>query len=238
MESGAAHPASRLGIVAGHRLRHSSHAYGLVLALILISLAFQLAAPDDGWARFVTILLQGGTLLAAFRVSGAHRAFQRVAALAVVVATLGSVGVLIGSGELGDEAARLVAVLLVIAAPVAIAAGVYRDTREGGVTVRTMFGVLCIYLLVGMLFSFTYGLVQALGSEPFFTGDVDGTISDFLYFSFTTITTTGYGDFTPAQDVGRSLAITEQLIGQIYLVTVVALIVANLGRGRGREAER
>ena len=59
----------------------------------------------------------------------------------------------------------------------------------------------------------------------------NATTSDYLYFSFTTMTTTGYGDLTAATDLGRSFAITEQLIGQIYLVTVVAVIVGNLSRG-------
>ena len=55
---------------------------------------------------------------------------------------------------------------------------------------------------------------------------------DFIYFSFTTLTTTGYGDFTAGTSLGRMLAISEALVGQIYLVSVVALLVANLGRER------
>ncbi len=55
---------------------------------------------------------------------------------------------------------------------------------------------------------------------------------DRLYFSFTTMTTVGFGDLTAAGDAGRMLAITEALLGQLYLVSVVALIVANLGRTR------
>ncbi len=61
---------------------------------------------------------------------------------------------------------------------------------------------------------------------------------DSLYFSFTTLTTLGYGDLTPAGDVGRMLAITEALIGQVYLVTIVALIVTNLGREQESPAAR
>ena len=209
------------------------HRYGLVLLLILCSLVFQLAAPDDDWARLVTIALQGGTLVLALYASGARPLIARLATMVVALAVLGSVAALIGFGELGSTAGRIVAVLLAALAPVAIARGVVRGVRtEGAVTMQTMFGVLCIYLLIGMLFSYAYGLVGDAQSEPFFASGVSPDISDYLYFSFATITTVGYGDLSAATDLGRSVAITEALIGQIYLVTVVAVIVGGLSRRR------
>ena len=63
-------------------------------------------------------------------------------------------------------------------------------------------------------------------------GDERATISEFVYWSFTTMSTTGYGDLTPVSSVGRSLAVLEMLIGQIYLVTIVGLLVGNMGRRR------
>jgi hypothetical protein len=221
------------------RLTESSHAYGVVLGLILVSLAFQMGAPDDAWARVVTIALQSVTLLAALRVSGAHALLFRLAVIVAVVAVLGSAGALVGTGELGADAAHSVGLLLAAVAPVAIAIGVVREAREDGVTIRAMFGVLCMYLLLGTLYGYAYGVVAALSSESFFAETNAATISDFLYFSFTTMTTTGFGDLTAATDAGRAVAVTEELTGQIYLVTVVAVIVSNLGRGRpsrGRSA--
>ena len=73
-----------------------------------------------------------------------------------------------------------------------------------------MFGVLCIYLLIGMVFSASFGLIQALSNENFFT-DGRGVTADFLYYSFSTLTTTGYGDLVAATSLGRSLSITEAL---------------------------
>ncbi len=61
-------------------------------------------------------------------------------------------------------------------------------------------------------------------------GYVVGDQNDFLYFSLATLTTTGYGDLTAAGELGRTLAVLEALLGQIYLVTVVALLVSNLRR--------
>jgi hypothetical protein len=209
------------------------HRYGLVLLLILCSLTFQLAAPDRGWARVVTIALQGATLVLALYASEARPLIARLATVVVAVAVLGSAGALIGFGEFGSTAGRIVAVLLVALAPLAIVRGVIRDVRtEGAVTMHTMFGVLCIYLLIGMLFAFVYGLVGDAQSEAFFASGIDPDISDYLYFSFATITTVGYGDLVAATDLGRSVAIAEALIGQIYLVTVVAVIVGGLSRRR------
>ena len=80
---------------------------------------------------------------------------------------------------------------------------------------QTMFRVLCIYLLLGLLFGTLFGAIQSLSEESFFTNDEHST-SDFLYFSFATLTTVGYEDLVAATNLGRSLAIAEALIGQIY----------------------
>jgi ion channel len=204
------------------------YGYLPVLLLILASLSFQLGAPEANWARLVTIALQGVTLIVAMHTVGANRRLVRIVFIAVAIALFASIGALAGSGPVRTSAAKIVTLMLVAGTPVAIGVGLVRQVRvERAVTVRTMFGVLCIYLLVGMLFSFCFSVIDHVGSTPFFTNGADQQ-SDFLYFSFATITTTGYGDLIAASNLGRSLAITEALIGQFYLVTVVALIVGNL----------
>jgi Ion channel len=209
------------------------HRYGVVLLLILCSLVFLLAAPDEDGARLVAIALQGATLVLALYASEARPAIARLAMVVVALAVLGSAAALIGFGELGTTAGRIVSVLLIALAPVAISIGVVKGVRtEGVVTLHTMFGVLCIYLLLGMLFASAYGLVGDVQSESFFASGIDPDISDYLYFSFATLTTVGYGDLSATTDLGRSVAITEALIGQIYLVTVVAVIAGNLSRRR------
>jgi hypothetical protein len=215
------------------RFASTGYRYGVLLLMILASLVFQLAAPDADWARVVTIVIQGLTLLMALIASRVHPWVVRLATVAVFVAIVSSVAALIGFGTLGPTAGRGVTILMVALAPASIARGVVVEVRERGVTLHTMFGVLCIYLLLGMLYSFLYGLVSSIGSEQFFAqpGTAD-TTKNFLYFSFVTITTTGYGDLTAATNLGRSIAIAEALTGQIYLVTVVAAIVGGLGRGR------
>ncbi len=97
-------------------------------------------------------------------------------------------------------------------------------------------GVLCLYLLVGLFFAFTYGAVQNLGGAPSSPTVTPHVCARALYFSFVTMTTVGYGDFTARTNLGHTLAITEALLGQIYLVTVVAAIVSRLVP-RGAQAQ-
>ena len=118
---------------------------------------------------------------------------------------------------------------MVGAAPIAIARALY---RRPVVDVHTVLGAICIYVLIGMLFAFVYDAIGLLGSEPFFVQTQTATTADYLYFSFITLTTVGYGDYTAAGGLGRSLASLEALIGQIYLVTVVATIVSGMARVR------
>jgi hypothetical protein len=91
-------------------------------------------------------------------------------------------------------------------------------------------GAICIYVLLGMLWAFTFGAIGALASSPFFAQQSTATVADFLYFSFVTLTTTGYGDLTAAHGLGRAVAVLEALLGQLYLVTVVSVVVGRLVR--------
>jgi len=214
------------------------HGFGLVLLMVLASASLQVAAPDSDWSRLVTIVLGAATLAVSAWAARASHSFVRGAVAVTILLAVISILVLVLQGDVPRSAAALVNGLLVAVAPVVIGAGVLRDVRaEGEVTVRTLSGVLAIYLLLGMLFSFFLGAAAELESGAFFTNDPDPNRSDFLYFSYVTLSTVGYGDLSPLTNVGRMLAVTEALIGQIYLVTVVALIVTNL-RPQGRERLR
>jgi hypothetical protein len=225
-------------------VRRIHYRFGVVLGLILASLAFQLAAGEGDGARLIAVVLQAATLVAAVITTRAHPWVIRLTVVASVLIVAGAAASIFGTDEFGGNSGRLVTLLLVALAPPAIVFGLIKHFRvEGGITMQTMFGVLCLYLLIGLLFGTAFAAVEEVSGDPFFKSfsTASATTDDFLYFSFATLTTVGYGDLVAATNLGRSLAITEALIGQIYLVTVVAVIVSNLRprsqRSGARKAE-
>ena len=209
-------------------MRTRAVGYGVVLALVIASIAFGLSVSASNGTRFATIVLQAATLVAAVRTAEVH-AGTRLAALTAVLVVLATSIVWVITGDIPAGPAAIVNGLLVAFAPVAIGRGLLRDLREErGVTLATLAGVLCVYLLAGMLFSFLYGVIDAVAADQLFKQLTDSTREDQLYFSFVTLCTVGYGDFTPVGGFARGFAVSEMLIGQIYLVTVVSLIVTNL----------
>ena len=207
------------------------YSYGLVLLFILASLFWSAGAGDSKWALAVTVVLQGATVLLALRTSDADLRIRRAAGLVVGMAVLAALLSLIGDRQLSGGMVGIVNALLVAVTPVVIVRGVVRQLRqERAVTLQTVFGVVCVYLLLGLFFASIYNAAAAIGSEPFFAQGVDGTRQNHVYFSFVTLATVGYGDFTAASDFGRTLAMSEAILGQLYLVTAVSLVVGNLGR--------
>ena len=206
--------------------------YGLALILILASLIFIMAAPNGDWSDLIALGLLGGSLMASLRAARSSERLRFVCGGLVVLAlAFAVISTFIDdvNTELFVRIASLA--LVVLATPVMVHGMVRQVKQEKEVTIFTMLGVLCIYLLMALAFAEAFGLIQVIKDEPFFrNGQGAEDLSNYLYFSITTITTAGLGDFSPAGDVGRSLTAAEALIGQIYLVTVVAVIVANLGR--------
>ncbi|MFN8188500.1 MAG: ion channel [Gaiellales bacterium] len=205
--------------------------YLAVLVLTLMSFLFLAAGPDEDWAPLVAIAIQGATLLLALSTSRVNPRLIRLARALVLLSLVVAAATLFASSTDSRAAGYVANGLLVALAPPAIAAGLVRQMRaQGGVTAQTVFGALSIYVLLGMFFATVYLAVNQLTGEPFFTSEPSPTPPDFQYFSFVTLTTTGYGDLTAASNLGRTLAISEALLGQIYLVTVVAALVANIQR--------
>ena len=205
------------------RTLRGSRRYLLVLLLIALSFVFTAAAPDAGWARGVLLLIEAATLAIALWTS-------RAAGLAVRLVLIAVAAVLAGvqleaSDRTLTTAASVLAGLFVFATIFVIARGVIGE-RE--VNQQAVIGAVCIFLLLGMLFTFVYSVAAVYGDEPFFAQDTDGTTAVRQYFSFVTLTTVGYGDYSPANDLGRTLTNTEALLGQLYLVTVVAVLIGRM----------
>jgi hypothetical protein len=210
--------------------------YGLLLTTVTASVAVQGAVPPSGAQEVLVNALLGASLILAFHIAGTSRTLL---ALAYVLAAGGVIVAVVGAttGAIGEGQGHLVSAALVALGPPAVAVGVLRSLRTSGrVRIEAVTGVLTLYMLLGMLFAFIYAAIDRLGGAPFFANDAAVTASRCLYFSFTTLTTVGYGDLTARTDLGHTLAVFEALIGQIYLVTVVSLIVSNLGRAHPRRS--
>jgi voltage-gated potassium channel len=102
---------------------------------------------------------------------------------------------------------------------------------------ETFLGAVCVYLLIAQLFATLFALTAVIAGQPFFVQTSHPDAIDYIYFSFITMTTVGYGDFTSALNVGRMLAVMEAIFGQLYLITVVSLVVQNLSTRRQQERE-
>lgn len=204
-----------------------AHRYGYVLLLVLASFFVLAAGGNAPWVKVVAAVLQACTLLVLFLTAGVRPHLRHAAATGFVVSVLVVVLSLFGSDNLTRLTTSLVSavLVLVIAWTLVRAIGVQPE-----INIRTVYAAVTVYILIGLCFAYVYAAIDILGSEPFFADGRTGTTSHYLYFSYVTQTTVGYGDFVANTDLGRTLAIVEALLGQLYLVTVVALIVGNLGR--------
>lgn len=211
--------------------------FGWLLGLIGISVVFSMAAPDVAWGESVALLLQAGVLLLALHAVEAPPRLWRLAVGAVAAVTaISAVGLLVDTADGSTAGAAVVTGLGVVLVGATIAAIADHLRTAGMLTGRTVLGALCIYLLIGTLFTFAYALLATVDGSPFFADGEAASLSSLEYFSFTTQTTVGFGDLAPATRAGRALAMAQALIGQIYLVTVVALVVSNLTLPHGNRA--
>ena len=211
-----------------------SHRYGIVLAVALATVLFLIIAPESPWSRAVGLLLSGGMLFVVIATSRGDVRLRERAGVALVVATLVVVAA-VGFEWLEEGVGAGISAALVLATLVQLVRGLAVLLRVRGVTVQAVAGALAVYLLVGIVFSFVISTIARLGHGPYFAQGFDGSESQRVYFSFTSMTTTGFGDLSPATRGGRAVAVLEMLTGQIYLVTVISLLVGNLRR-RGEAA--
>lgn len=212
-----------------YRLR-GTHSYGIVLGLLVAQFVLFSAAGDALWVRVVGTCLSATVLVLTYLTSGVkprHRRIVEAVAVACAVAAVGSITI---GGDTSRGIAAVLSLLLIISAVGAIFQGI---RAQPVVNLRSVLGALCVYLMIGLFFAYSYAAIAAFGDEPFFSGGREESLAHFLYFSYVAQTTTGFGDFTPGTNLGRTVTVVEVLIGQLYLVTVLALVVANVGRERG-----
>jgi hypothetical protein len=211
--------------------REAAYRYAAVLLLAFLLLVFVIVAPSADWSRAVAIALEAAALVVVVATSRDQPRVRRARVLSAAVVALAFVAA-VGAGAISPAVTSAVAGGLALAIPPALVGGLLRLVRERGVTLQVVAGALAIYLLIGLMFGWAVSFASKFGSHPYFAQGTDGTESSRLYFSFTVLTTTGFGDLTPFAPVGRALAVVEMLTGQLYLVTVIGILVGNLASRR------
>lgn len=215
----------------------ASDSYGLLLALLIFIYVLLVIGNVSQEYVLARALVIGLTVLLAFHTShvrGRWLVFIRVAvAVAWLIAIIGT----LVPGQRWTDAVSLVMGILTAASPIAILGRILRHEQVGS---ETILGAVCVYFILGLTFALVdSGMAAILGPRhPFFAQDAHPNSSDFLYFSFVTLTTTGYGDLTAHGNGPRTAAVFEALIGQIFLVTLVARLVALYSPKRSREGRR
>jgi Ion channel len=208
-------------------------AYGLVLVLILITFVVMMTLPPEGWGgRVAAVAVAGLTAIVAFTSSDVRPGRVRLAvAVAVAAVVLAVIAERISSDRLLGIAYGAVSILLALAAGTILRRVIFGARH---VDFRTILGAISVYALLGLLFALLYFAVGRWADGEFFTGVAEARSSDYLFFSYTTLTSTGYGNLIPAGTIGQSFAVLEMLVGQIFLVTLVAGLVSLWRPGSGK----
>ncbi|MEE6388866.1 potassium channel family protein [Microbacterium paraoxydans] len=227
-ESSGAHV--HAGFAAPADPRRGALGYAAVLALLIVSYGLCAAQPGtvpSPWA-FLAMLV---TVAIVFRVTRAHALVQRVS---WVVLSAAGLAALLAAFFATDSPALAVALsaasmIALLVAPWAIIA--HQVTRRG-LDVEALLAAVTAYILVGMFFAFVYNLLSLLLATPLFGDAANDSLGNQLFFSFTALTTTGYGNLVPVGPGVQAVAVAEGITGQLFLITAVARIM------RGASAQR
>jgi hypothetical protein len=206
--------------------RPAQFRYGIVFLLMLALVVLVIAAPAANWSRALAIAIEGIALVFAIGTARERQAVRRQRAIGVGVLMIVLI-ILVATGTASQQLTEAVNVIVTAAIPVVIVGGVLRLLRDHGVTVQAVAGALAIYLCLGLMFAWIIGFITHVDSTLYFAQHTNGTEGHRLYFSFTVLTTTGFGDFSAATPAGHALTVIEELTGQLYLVTVIGLLIGN-----------
>jgi hypothetical protein len=206
--------------------------YGVVFLLTLTLLVFVIVAPGADWSRAVGCALQWLALLTVVATSRVRTGVRRSVAIVLLAFTSFTV-VGEAAGALPGAVPFAISGVLSAAIPLALIGGLMRLVRTHGVTPQVVAGALTLYLLLGLVFAWGIGFIAKVDSAQYFAQQANASTSQIVYFSFTALTTTGFGDLTAATHLGRAITVVEMLLGQLYLVTVIGVLVGNFA-GRSR----
>lgn len=199
--------------------------YGALL-LVLIASYLLSAFINARWMEALQVVLFTAAMLLALRSAAISRWAVRVVLAAAIIGlpVMFFLSFSTATGNTGSGVADIWTGLVLFAAAVLI---VHRVLAFGEVTLQSIFGAFSAYLVIGLMFASFFAAIYRFSGDQFFVpGEAVNGTQTFQYFSFTTLTTLGYGDFTAAGNGGRSIAVMEALTGQVFLATLVARLVS------------
>jgi hypothetical protein len=204
-------------------------AYGLVLLLVLSTFIAQSLVPFKDWGAVLITALAAVSATVALASSHLRHPVVtwswRFAALGIVLSVIGA----IAGGRAFFAAAALIQASLLMVGAFAVLRAVLTEREVG---FRTILGAVSVYISLGLLFTFVYVAVERIAGDPIFGAGVNVETGDYVFFSMTTLTTTGYGNLVPAYQPGKMFSVTEMLMGQVFLVTLIARLVSMWEPGR------
>jgi hypothetical protein len=209
--------------------RPAKFRYGVVFGLMLALVVFVIAAPSETWSRAVALAIEGAALVVAIATARESETARYRMALIVGVVLIVLI-IAVATDAVSEQFTAAVEALVTAAIPASLVRGVLRMLRERGATYQAIAGALAIYLALGLVFAWIIAFISHASSTPYFLHHTTSTEGDLVYYSFTVLTTTGFGDFTPATPAGHALAVIEMLTGQLYLVTIIGLLIGNYSR--------
>jgi ion channel len=200
-----------------------ANAFGLVLLLVLLTYVLWSVTDYRAWTAVLTVAVASASSSVALYSAEARHSVKRMG----MYLSLAAVLLAIANAAFGSNTclaiSSLIQMFLFIVAAGAVLRAVLMETKVG---FRTILGAVSVYIIFGLLFTFLYVAIDRLQSGPFFGAGVHLGTGDYVFFSITTLTTTGYGNLVPAGQPGQMFAGLEMLIGQIFLVTLIAGLVS------------
>jgi hypothetical protein len=204
--------------------------YGLLLALLVVTYLLSASGLGAVVSDIQSVLFLGAVVIA-LRTGPMKRRTANIVTVAALVGTAASSLAMLSHTPGGEGTSDLWKGLMLLLTASII---VRRVLAKPSVTIQSIYGALSAYLIIGFMFAAFFAAFEHLGSQPFFADHERVTTQTLQYFSFTTLTTLGYGDYTAATNGGQALAVIEALTGQVFLATLVARLVAAY-RVPGRE---
>jgi voltage-gated potassium channel Kch len=201
--------------------------FGTLLALLVAAFLLN-GFTEQRWARVALAGIQVALLVVVYfstRIDGQTR--NRVILPFLLLVGVTFVSLVLYAGEGKQTISGALSIVSVMVYGLILYLVVKRVMAERGVDIETILGALCIYFLLGLMFSTVFHALDVFSSTPIFGDPI--ARPDYSYFSFVTLTTLGYGDISPVSDLARRVAVIEAMCGQVFLATVIARMVSLYG---------